>query len=91
VVRSFALLPSSFTAQCLEYFILVIKGAGKKWKRVVLTTKANISLSVRLLGTLRYISSIIFGYPENYDIRQTFGPGGAGYRRVYLCRENIRL
>jgi hypothetical protein len=40
-----------------------------------------LRLSIRLLGTLRYIMSIIFRYPVSCDIRQTFGPGGAGYRR----------
>jgi hypothetical protein len=30
-----------------------------------------------------YILSIIFWYPENWDIQQTFGPGGAGYCRFY--------
>jgi hypothetical protein len=37
-----------------------MEGAGKKQKRVVLTTKAKIGLSMRLLGTLRYIINIIF-------------------------------
>jgi hypothetical protein len=27
------------TVQCLEYFIFIMEGAGKKRKRVVLTTK----------------------------------------------------
>jgi hypothetical protein len=40
-------------------------------------------LSMRLLGTLRYTLGITFWYPENYVIRQPFGPGGAGYRNFY--------
>jgi hypothetical protein len=39
--------------------------------------------SMRLLDTLRYTLSIIFWYLENCNIRQTFGPGGAGYGRLY--------
>jgi hypothetical protein len=54
----------------------------------VLMTKAKIVLSTRFLGTLRYVLSIIFWYPEICDIRQTFGPGGAGYRRFY-CSWNF--
>jgi hypothetical protein len=46
--------------QCLECFIFVIEGAGKKRKIVVLMTKAKLELSIRLLGTLRYILSIMF-------------------------------
>jgi hypothetical protein len=37
-----------------------MEGAGKKAETVVLTTKAKIGLSKRLLGTLKYILSIIF-------------------------------
>jgi hypothetical protein len=40
--------------QCLEYFIFVMEGAGKKRKIVVLMTKAKIGLSMRLLATLKY-------------------------------------
>jgi hypothetical protein len=46
--------------QCLEYFIFVMEGAGKKRKRVVLMLKAKRGLSVMLLGMLRYVLSIIF-------------------------------
>jgi hypothetical protein len=34
--------------QCLEYFIFVTEGAGKKQKRVVLTIKAKIDICNRL-------------------------------------------
>jgi hypothetical protein len=37
-----------------------MEGAGKKRKRVVLTIEAKIGLSIELLGTLRYITSIRF-------------------------------
>jgi hypothetical protein len=30
--------------------------------------------------------SVIFLYPANCDIQQTFGPRGAGYRRFYCAR-----
>jgi hypothetical protein len=36
-----------------------MEGAGKEWKRVVLTTKAKIGLTMRLLGALRCILSMI--------------------------------
>jgi hypothetical protein len=32
------------TVQCLEYFIFVMEGAGKKWKRAVLTIKAKMDM-----------------------------------------------
>jgi hypothetical protein len=44
----------------VEYFILVTEAAGKKRKKVVLTTKAKIGLFMTLLGTLIYTLSIIF-------------------------------
>jgi hypothetical protein len=47
------------TVQRFEYFIFVMEVADKKRKRVVLTTKAKIDVSMRLLGTLRHILSLI--------------------------------
>jgi hypothetical protein len=44
----------------VEYFVLVMEGAGKKPKRVVLATKARIGVSMRLLGTVRCTLSVIF-------------------------------
>jgi hypothetical protein len=45
---------------------------------------------MRLLGTVRYVLRIIFWYPENCDIWQTFGPGGAGYRRFYCSCSDLK-
>jgi hypothetical protein len=36
------------TVQCLEYFIFVMEGTGKKWQRVVLRIKAKIDTCNRL-------------------------------------------
>jgi hypothetical protein len=36
------------TVPCLEYFIFVMEGAGKRRKRVVLTIKAKIDIYNRL-------------------------------------------
>jgi hypothetical protein len=48
------LLLQGVTVQCLEYFIFVVEVEKSSVK-----DKAKIGLSVRLLGTLRYILSII--------------------------------
>jgi hypothetical protein len=37
-----------------------MEGADQKWKRVMLKIKAKMALFMRLLGTLKYILSIIF-------------------------------
>jgi hypothetical protein len=63
VVRAVALLPSPVTgcySAVLGIFHFFMEGVGKKRKRVVLTIKAKLDLSMGLLSTLRYILSIIF-------------------------------
>jgi hypothetical protein len=65
------------TVQCLEFFIFVMEEAGKKQQRVVLMTTAKMGLSMRLLGTLRYVLTHccrgvpLIKYPQFLDILRT--------------------
>jgi hypothetical protein len=60
-----------------------LESAGWETRQAIKWEVKRLGLSMRLLGTLRNILSIIFWYSKICNIRQTFSSASAGYRTFY--------